>query len=128
MFQFLSGLRVSGFGALRLGMNGSALLANHAANCVEQVQLSWQLCAGHAQTLCPRRSGRLYVQQGRAWLTAGAYPWASVQQDEDKVADVAADDRVLCAGQTLTLRAGRAVVIEAWPRHGEALSLVWRQD
>lgn len=59
-----------------------------------------RLMSGQTLTLTAARGPRrLVVTQGRLWLTLGN----------------SLEDHWLCAGQGLTLAAGREVVAEAWP-------------
>jgi Protein of unknown function (DUF2917) len=69
------------------------------------------LSAGGARLLQTRRSGRLVVAAGRAWLT--------------RQGDL--DDHVLSAGETLRLRADDQVVVEPWV-DGTSVWLAWRSD
>lgn len=69
----------------------------------ETTRFTTRLAAGQALTLkaaaMPRR---LVVTHGRLWLTV--------------TADGEGQDHWLCAGDGLTLHAGRAAVVEAWPQ------------
>ena len=66
----------------------------------------WNLDAGAATTLAEQNQPRwLVVNQGRVWVTR-----------RDSPAGVGADDIWLQAGQSLSLPAGTAWVIEAWPQ------------
>lgn len=66
----------------------------------------WSLEAGAATTLAEQTQPRwLVVNQGRVWVTR-----------RDSPAGVGADDIWLQAGQSLSLPAGTAWVIEAWPQ------------
>lgn len=59
-----------------------------------------RLGAGQALTLAGARGPRrLVVTHGRLWLTFGG----------------GGDDHWLCAGEGLTLAAGRSAVVEGWP-------------
>lgn len=70
---------------------------------------TWKLARGRAITLRPATNGVLRVAHGRVWATLegphGAHPDDS-------------GDHVLEVGRSMWLRAGQAVVVEAWNRRG----------
>ena len=70
-----------------------------------------QLCKGSALTFRPAQAGVLRVTSGRVWATLNP-------QDTR--------DLVVTSGTELSLRAGQAVVMEAWPvGDASASALVW---
>ena len=75
-------------------------------------QQSWVLPQGCAQTFVPVAAGVLRVTAGRAWVTLGQ--------------GLAGDDVFLERNASMPLRAGQAVVLEAWLQESEAqLQLEW---
>lgn len=78
----------------------------HDALPLDPSRPAWHLAG--AQSLRVRGTGRLRVMQGRVWLTV----------------DGEAQDRVLAAGDSLTLRRGHRLVVEAWSAH-EGARLRW---
>ena len=72
---------------------------------------SCQLAAGQAVTLRARQPGRLRVTQGQVWIT-----FDNAAHD----ASVRAGDHVLGAGDSVALRAGQSLVMQAWARQGQA--------
>ncbi|WP_167772937.1 DUF2917 domain-containing protein [Ramlibacter humi] len=65
---------------------------------------TWRLEAKRAVTLRPREDGVLRIAHGRVWLTFDG-PHAGPANDSG--------DRVLGAGEQVTVRAGRRVVLES---------------
>lgn len=85
------------------------------------VHATLSVCAtlSHRQTLSllPRSAGVVRVTQGRLWLTLDG-PHAGPAN--------AWGDHVLSAGQSMTLRGGQRLLVEAWPVDGGAISrLEW---
>jgi len=68
---------------------------------------AWRVAPRSALALNPREPGQLQVVHGRLWVTCGA---------GDGGTPDASGDRVLEAGDRLTLAPGRRVVIEPLPR------------
>lgn len=66
---------------------------------------TWKLGAGRAITLRPREDGRLHIAHGRVWATFDG-PHAGAVND--------LGDRVVGAGESLSVRAGQRLVVEAW--------------
>jgi hypothetical protein len=82
-----------------------------------QISAPWVLSKGCAVTFSPLRAGVLRVAEGRAWVTF-EMPQAARLGD--------AGDHFVGFGQTLAVRAGQRVVIEAWPAAGaSSIRLVW---
>ena len=72
---------------------------------------SFRLAASQAVRMRARQAGRLRVMQGPVWLT-----FDNAAHD----ASVQAGDHVLSAGDSVLLRAGQSMVMQAWARQGQA--------
>ena len=70
---------------------------------------AWKLARGRATTLRPLTDGILRVSHGRVWATLDG-PHGGRPDD--------AGDHVLEVGQSLAVRAGQRVVLEAWTEGG----------
>lgn len=72
---------------------------------------TWKLARGRAITLRPTSNGILRVAHGRVWATVEG-PHGRAPSDSG--------DHVLEVGRSMWLRAGQAVVIEAWNVRGSS--------
>ena len=84
-----------------------------ASDCAQAASQpgSCRLAAGQAVRMRARQDGRLRVMQGPVWLT-----FDNAAHD----ASVQAGDHVLSAGDSVLLRAGQSMVMQAWARQGQA--------
>lgn len=70
---------------------------------------TWKLARGRAITLRPTMNGILRVAHGRVWATVEG-PHGATPHDSG--------DHVLEVGRSMWIRAGQAVVVEAWNPRG----------
>lgn len=70
---------------------------------------TWKLARGRAITLRPTTNGILRIAHGRVWATV---------EGPHGVSPADSGDHVLEVGRSMWVRAGQAVVIEAWNQRG----------
>jgi hypothetical protein len=70
---------------------------------------TWKLARGRAITLRPASNGILRVAHGRVWATL---------EGPHGVTPADSGDHVLEVGRSMWIRAGQAVVVEAWNQRG----------
>ncbi len=67
---------------------------------------AWQLNPGQAISLRATGASVMKVRQGRVWVT------------RDATGEWGSEDLVLAPGESLTVAAGRRIVMEPWDGHG----------
>lgn len=90
-------------------MNSRSLPAFLASAPASALPGSWKLARGRAITLRPTADGIVRVAHGRVWATVEG-PHGCTPDD--------AGDQILEMGEALRVRAGQAVVMEAWNASG----------
>jgi hypothetical protein len=100
-------------------------MTTHSASCSPTVQRAigvaaargWRLDARRAMSLRPKVPSRLYITQGRAWVTLGV----PTQGHGNELGD-----HMLEAGQSLAVPAGARVVMEPWqPAQATPVRFEW---
>ncbi|WP_439517991.1 DUF2917 domain-containing protein [Hydrogenophaga sp.] len=100
-------------------------MTTHSASCSPILQHAigapaargWRLDARRAMSLRPKVASRLYITQGRAWVTLGV----PAQGRGNELGD-----HMLEAGQSLAVPAGARVVMEPWqPAHPMPVRFEW---
>lgn len=91
-------------------MQHSHQIDEHIASVKALSPSGWRLAPGQVISLLPKTSGRLSVRDGLAWITmTGDDPCPATQPG----------DHFLAASQSLAVRAGCHLVLEATARPGE---------
>ncbi len=100
-------------------------MTTHSASCSPTLQRAlgvaaargWRLDARRAMSLRPKVPSRLYITQGRAWVTLGL----PTQGHGNELGD-----HMLEAGQSLAVPAGARVVMEPWqPAQATPVRFEW---
>jgi hypothetical protein len=100
-------------------------MTTHSASCSPTLQRTigvaaargWRLDARRAMSLRPKVPSRLYITQGRAWVTLGL----PTQGHGNELGD-----HMLEAGQSLAVPAGARVVMEPWqPAQATPVRFEW---